>query len=280
MRSITSPIGKQHVLDVLLVAGIVAVLTTVTVLVPPSLQDQLALRPADPQWYTLLTAAYTHVSFDHLQGNLMGYLLAVSYVYWLCLYLERRQWFWQTTLGLLVITPFVVNSANVLLYGTHLPEIDGVARGFSGVVAAFVGFLLVSFTAAIREAHTTQLAQVVGVGLTLLLLLLIDTVYARTVRPIVAGLVIFGICIQAAPVLYHRDWETLVQTRSREQLLFQIAGSGLIVVVLAILTLQMFPAEVVVDNSFVNIFAHGIGFTVGIAVSAVLLSYNGSQYNL
>jgi membrane associated rhomboid family serine protease len=274
MRSITSPIGKQHAADLLLVASIVAVLTTVHVLVPSSLQDQLALRPADPQWYTLLTAAYTHASFDHLQGNLIGYLLAVGYVYWLCLYLERRQWFWQTTLGLLIITPFVVNSANVLLYGTYLPEIGGVARGFSGVVAAFVGFLLISFTAAIREAHTTQLAQVVGVGLILILLLLIDTVYARTLRPIVAGLVVFGICIQAVPILYHRDWDILVQTRSREQLLFQIAGSSLIVVVLAILTLQMFPAEVVVGNSFVNIFAHGIGFTVGIAVSAVLLSYN------
>lgn len=274
MRSITSPIGKQHAADLLLVASIVAVLTTVHVLVPSSLQDQLALRPADPQWYTLLTAAYTHASFDHLQGNLTGYLLAVGYVYWLCLYLEHRQWFWQTTLGLLIITPFVVNSANVLLYGTYLPEIGGVARGFSGVVAAFVGFLLVSFTAAIREAHTTQLAQVVGVGVTLLLLLLIDTVYARTLRPIVAGLVVFGICIQAVPILYHRDWDILVQTRSREQLLFQIARSSLIVVVLAILTLQMFPAEVVVGNSFVNIFAHGIGFTVGIAVSAVLLSYN------
>ena len=274
MRSITSPIGKQHAADLLLVASIVAVLTTVHVLVPSSLQDQLALRPADPQWYTLLTAAYTHASFDHLQGNLIGYLLAVGYVYWLCLYLERRQWFWQTTLGLLIITPFVVNSANVLLYGTYLPELDGVARGFSGVVAAFVGFLLISFTAAIREAHTTQLAQVVGVGLILLLLLLIDTVYARTLRPIVAGLVVFGICIQAVPILYHRDWDILAQTRSREQLLFQIAGSSLIVVVLAILTLQMFPAEVVVGNSFVNIFAHGIGFTVGIAVSAVLLSYN------
>lgn len=275
MRSITSPIGKQHAADLLLVASIVAVLTTVHVLVPSSLQDQLALRLADPQWYTLLTAAYTHASFDHLQGNLTGYLLAVGYVYWLCLYLERRQWFWQTTLGLLIITPFVVNSANVLLYGTYLPEIDGVARGFSGVVAAFVGFLLISFTAAIREAHTTQLAQVVGVGLILILLLLIDTVYARTLRPIVAGLVVFGICIQAVPILYHRDWDILVQTRSPEQLLFQIAGSSLIVVVLAILTLQMFPAEVVVGNSFVNIFAHGIGFTVGIAVSAVLLSYNG-----
>ncbi len=274
MGFITSPIGKQHALDLLLVASIVAVLTTVHVLVPSSLQDQLALRPADPQWYTLLTAAYTHASFDHLQANLIGYLLAVCYVYWLCLYLERRQWFWQTTLGLLVITPLVVNSANVLLYGTYLPEISGVTRGFSGVVAAFVGFLLISFTAAIREAHTAQLAQAIGVGLILLLLLLIDTVYAKTLRPIVAGLAVFGICVQAASLLYHRDWDTLVQTRSREQLLFQIAGGVLIVLVLAILTLQMFPAELVVDNSFVNIFAHGIGFIIGATVSAVVLSYN------
>lgn len=274
MRLIKSLIGKQHALDLLLIVSIVAVLTVVHVLVPPFLQDQLALRPADPQWYTLLTAAYTHASFDHLKGNLIGYLLAVCYVYWLCLYLECRQWFWQTTLGLLVITPLVVNSANVLLYGTYLPEINGVTRGFSGVVAAFVGFLLISFTAAIREAHTAQLAQAIGVGLILLLLLLIDTMYAKTLRPIVAGLVVFGICIQAASVLYHRDWDTLVQTRSREQLIFQIVGGGLIVLVLAILTLQMFPAELVVNNSFVNIFAHGIGFIIGNAVSAVFLSYN------
>jgi hypothetical protein len=51
---------------------------------------------------------------------------------------------------------------------------------------------------------------------------------AHRIRPIVAGLVVFGICVQAASVLCHRDWDTLVQTRSREQLLFQIAGGGLI----------------------------------------------------
>ena len=99
--------------------------------------------------------------------------------------------------------------------------------------------------------------------------------YAKTIRPIVAGLVVLGICVQATSVLYRRDWDTLVQTRSREQLLFQIFGGGLIILVLAILTLQMFPADLVVNNSFVNIFAHGIGFIIGTAVSAVFLSYNG-----
>jgi len=274
MGFITSPIGKQHALDLLLVTSIVAVLTMVHVLVPSSLQDQLALRPADPQWYTLLTAAYTHASYHHLQANLIGYLLAVCYIYWLCLYLERRQWFWQTTLGLLVITPLVVNSANVLLYGAYLPEINGATRGFSGVVAAFVGFLLISFAAAIREAHTAQLAQAIGVGLILLLLLLIDTVYAKTLRPRVAGLVVLGISVQAASVLYQRDWDKIVETSSHGQLLFQIAGGSLIVLVLAILTLQMFPAELVVNNSFVNIFAHGIGFIVGTAFPVVVLWYS------
>jgi membrane associated rhomboid family serine protease len=273
MRGIRAPIGKRLGLDLLLIASIAAVLTTVHVLVPSPLREQLALRPADPQWYTLQTAAYVHASFDHLQANLIGYLLAVSYAYWLCLYLERRQWFWQTTIGLLVITPVVVNSANVVLYGTYLPDIDGVARGFSGVVAAFAGFLLVSFLAAIREAHTAQLAQAVGVGLILLLLLLIDTVYARTVRPIVAGLVAFGACVQAAPLLYHRDWGTVVHARSREQLLFQIAGASFIILILTILTLQMFPAELVLDNAFVNVFAHGIGFVFGLVLPSVTLLY-------
>ncbi|WP_138007369.1 hypothetical protein [Halalkalirubrum salinum] len=276
MRATTLPISKDHSIDLLLIISIVAILTTIHVLIPSSLQDQLALQPADPQWHTLLTAAYVHAGSNHLQTNLIGYLLTVSYVYWLCLYIDRRLWFRRTTLGLLVITPLVVNSANVLLYGTYLPEINGVTRGFSGVVAAFVGFLLISFTAAVREVHTAEIAQTIAVGLILLLLLLIDTVYARTIRPIVGGLVAFGICIQAAPVLYYHDWERSVQTRTRDQLLFQIAGGGLIVLVLVILTLQMFPTELVVNNSFVNIFAHGIGFIVGTAVSAVVLFYCSS----
>ena len=56
-------------------------------------QNQLALNHSDPQWYTIVTAAYAHIDAGHMISNILGYLLAASYTYWLSLYTDRREWF-------------------------------------------------------------------------------------------------------------------------------------------------------------------------------------------
>ena len=254
--------------DLALVLAIPALLTSIYFLTPTALQQQLALTPSNSQWYTVFTAAYVHASTSHLTGNIFGYFLAVSYTYWLCLHTNRRRWFRRTTIALLLVTPIVVNIGNILVFGTVLPEVEGYSRGFSGVVGGFGGFLLVAFVVAVKDTYGSEFAEVVGVSLVLLLLLLVSVVYSGGIQPLVAGLVAVGIGLQVIGTLYERDWELpTVEVASRE-FAFQVVSGGLVVTVLAVLVLLLFPAALVEGGTFTNIVAHGIGLLTGTTIPA------------
>ena len=256
--------------DLILIISVPVLLTLVHFLTPSALQHQLALTPTDPRWYTVFTAAYVHAGVDHLSGNLFGYVLAVSYAYWLCRYADRRQWFRRTFIALLLATPIVVNISNILAFGTVLPEVKGYSRGFSGIVAGFGGFLLVAFVVAVCDTYGSDLAEVVGVSLILLLMLLISVVYAGRVQPLVAGLVTFGIGLQVIGALYQRDWEMPTINVAPRALAFQFASGGLTVVVLAFLVLLLFPAALVESGTFTNIAGHGVGLLSGIVIASIV----------
>lgn len=258
-----SPTRGELAKDLLLVLGISAFLASIHFLTPTSLQQQLALTSSDPQWYPVFTAAYVHASTSHLSGNLFGYLLAASYAYWLCLHTDRRRWFRRTFVALLLVTPIVVNIANVLAFGTVLPEVEGYSRGFSGVVGGFGGFLLVAFVVAVKDTYGSDLAEVVGVSLVLLLLLLLSVVYSGGIQPLVASLVAFGIGLQVIGALYERDWELPTVDAGPRTFAFQIASGGLVVTVLAVLVVSLFPAALVEGGTFTNIVGHGVGLVTG-----------------
>ncbi|ELZ27829.1 hypothetical protein [Halorubrum distributum] len=269
MVDVESPTRYGVGLDFILILSIPILLTSIHFLTPTAFQQQLALTPSDPQWYTIFTAAYVHASTSHLSGNLFGYFLAVSYTYWLCLHTSRRQWFRRTTIALLLVTPIVVNIGNVLAFGSVLPEVEGYSRGFSGVVGGFGGFLLVAFVVAVKDTYGSQLAEVVGMSLVLLLLLLVSVVYSGGIQPLVAGLVAFGIGLQVIGTLYERDWELPTIDVASREFAFQVVSGGLVVTVLAVLVVSLFPAALVEGGTFTNIVGHGVGFLFGSVLSLV-----------
>jgi hypothetical protein len=245
-------------------------LVAIHFLTPTALQQQLALTPSDPQWYSVFTAAYVHASTSHLSGNLIGYFLAVGFAYGLCFHTNRRQWFRRTTIALLLVTPIVLNIGNALAFGTVLPEVEGYSRGFSGVVGAFSGFLLVAFVIAVKDTYGSELAEVVGVSLVLLLLLLVSVVYSGGVQPLVAGLVALGIGLQVIGTLYERDWELPTVKVASRAAAFQVVSGGLVVTVLAVLVLLLFPAALVEGGTFTNIVGHGVGVLTGCILSVTV----------
>lgn len=266
----SSNMKQKFVSDLGLILAIPALLTAIYLLTPTTVQKQLALTPSDPQWYTVFTAAYVHVGIDHLSGNLFGYFLAVGYTYQLCRYANRRQWFRRTTVALLLVTPIVVNLGNILAFGTVLPEVEGYSRGFSGIVGGFGGFLLVAFIVAVKEAYGSELAEVVGVSLVLLILFMISVVYSGRVQPLVAGLVALGIGLQVVGALYERDWELPTVNVTTRAFAVQLVSGGLAVVVLAVLVLSLFPAALVEGGTFTNIVGHGVGVLSGAGLSIII----------
>ena len=258
--------------DIVLIIFAPVILAAIFFATPTTLQQQLALTPSDPQWYTIFTAAYVHADASHLTGNLFGYFLAVGYTYQICRYADRRQWFRRTFIALLLVTPIVVNVANVLAFGTVLPVVEGYSRGFSGVVGGFGGFLLVAFIVAVKDAYGSELAEVVGVSLVLLLLFMISVVYAGRVQPLVAGLVASGIGLQVVGTLYERDWELPTVDVTTRAFAIQFVSGGLVVVVLAVLVLSLFPAALVEGGTFTNIVGHGVGVLTGGVISGITLN--------
>jgi len=100
---------------------------------------------------------------------------------------------------------------------------------------------------------------------------LIDVVYSGTVRPVIAGLITFGIALQVVGVLYERGWELPVVEALRRTIVLRAVSGALVVGVLAILVLQMFPGTLVEGGTFVNIVAHGVGFLSGAILSIIIL---------
>ncbi|WP_157745901.1 hypothetical protein [Halorubrum trapanicum] len=270
MTDTGTPVRYEIGSDVLLLLSIPGLLSVVYFLTPTTLQQQLALTPSDPQWYTVFTAAYVHASVSHLSGNLIGYFLAVGFAYGLCLHTNRRQWFRRTTIALLLVTPIVVNVGNLLAFGTFLPENTGYSRGFSGVVGGFVGFLLVAFVVAVKDTYGSELAKVVGESLVLFLMLLVSVVYSGGIQPLVAGLVTFGIGLQVIGTLYERDWELPMVDVASRAFAFRVVSGGLVVTVLAVLVVSLFPVGLVEGGTFTNIVGHGVGLIVGVLVSTGL----------
>jgi hypothetical protein len=260
---VASDLGKLGVLPLLLAA--------IYFFVPISIQEQLALDHQNVQLYALFTAAYVHAGTGHLIANITGYAVAVSYAYWLCLQTERRKWFWSTTVVLLVAVPIVVNASNLVLFGTYLPEVTGLSRGFSGVVGAFGGFLFVAFVVAVRDTYDGNLAQLAGMSLFLLLLVMLEVVYAGTVRPVVGVAVLFGIAVQIIGYFYERERSFDVTEIVNRELLIQFVGGLLIVTVLGYLVFALFPSRLIQGDGFVNIFAHSLGFFLGVSLSSYII---------
>jgi len=260
---------RKVVADLGVLGSLPVFLAAIYFFAPVPIQEQLALDHQNVQFYTLFTAAYVHASTGHLVANLTGYAIAVSYAYWLCLQMERRKWFWGTTGLLLTVVPAVTNVANVVLFGSYLPEVSGLSRGFSGVVGAFGGFLFVVFVFAVRDAYDRNFAQLVGMSLFLLLLVILEFVYAGTIRPVVGGAVVVGIGFQVIGYFYERDPGLPSRRIVGYELIVQIVAAILIILVLSYLIFVLFPSKLVQNGGFVNIFAHGIGFLSGISFSMI-----------
>lgn len=83
------------------------------------------------------TSSYVHAGPSLLRGNVEGYLLIMTALFPLAIIAERKRELFTTSLFNLLIVPFLVSWASLIL-----PD-NKFALGFSGVNAAFLGTLLV-----------------------------------------------------------------------------------------------------------------------------------------
>jgi hypothetical protein len=254
--------------DLLGLGGVAVFLIVIHMFLPAGLQEQFAFDRSLARPETLLTAAYLHIDNQHLTNNLSGYTAVAVYTYILCLAAGERRWFWLTTLAMLTLVPMLVNVSSMVIwqaaYAGDLPP----SRGFSGVVAAFGGFLAIALLIMLRQVYTRLTVYYIGQFLLLVVLGELLVIYADS-PPVVGGaLTLFAIGLTGVGIGRHAQPDAVPQEQDEWISLIGAALEvGLVVLMLSLLVYGLFPTTLVEGGSVTNIFAHLAGLVWGVIVS-------------
>jgi len=225
----------------------------------------LALDYQNPAFYQFYTAAYVHATTAHLLGNFVGYLLSVPPLYALYVFRNRRREFFVAFAFIILAVPVIANVASYLTWGVFLDLSIQYGRGLSGVVAAFVGLLLMRILGAydeeLPEENARYAASMVGI-----ILFATWAVMFRGLNRLVA-LVMLGVMFA---VVVYASWRGnfaaagLVGWARDNQRLAVILFFGTVAALYMVVV--SFPADLQNKGGFTNLVGHGAGFFTGMAI--------------
>lgn len=263
---------SHHLLSLGILCSIPATLAALHTFTPHQIQEQFVFQYSDPSVLTAWTSAYFHSDTSHLQSNLIGYAIAIFPTYFLYDYWDRRRRFWVIVVLLLVITPLVTAlisyTLGYLQWEIFIGEIT--SRGFSGIASAFGGMLLGGVT--LFSATEYGWLNALNVTMTIILVgMIILTYVSGILTPTIGGLLIIGILGTTSVFLTVDDVKDRSHLRSRVREnrvnLFYIVYCGFVV---SAVIAMIFPLNVVQDDIFVNIIAHGSGFVSGALITFIV----------
>ena len=259
--------------DLGLIGAVPALLVWIHVVFPPAIRTRMAFHHESVDPVSLYTSAFVHLDLMHLLGNVAGFVAAALVAYGLCVQVGHRQWFRVTFAGFLLVLPVAVSLTSYAVIGLLYPSIEPVSRGFSGVGAAFAGFVFVALLSALNRLYDYRVAGYTGLAIWLLLLFEVYLIYVGDVTPPVGGL--FAVGWGACLLGIHRESTRktmLSRPRSRVELI-QLAQTVLVVVLLVSFVSVLFPPDIVEDGAVTNVFAHAAGFLYGIGGAALAGRY-------
>lgn len=250
--------------------------TTVILLVPvlpalaleagsTDLQLLFSLSYQNPEFYQFYTAAYVHANTSHLVGNLVGYLLSVPPLYALYVYQDRRREFFQAFATIVLAVPVIANVASYLTWGVFVDVPIQYGRGLSGVVAAFVGLLLMRILGAYEEELPEENAMYAASMLGIVLFVTWAIMFTGLIRYLMLGMLV----VMFAFVGY-ASWRDnfavvgLGKWARENQRLAVILLFGTFAALY--LVVGSFPADFQNQSGFTNLVGHGAGFFLGMTI--------------
>jgi membrane associated rhomboid family serine protease len=227
----------------------------------PGLSTRLAFEHTGIRPVEMWTSGFVHLNDGHLQDNLYGYALTAVPLYVLYQFAwDRLRRFWVTFAAVVLVAPFVSSLGSYLYWQSVAPEATPTSRGFSGVVAALAGALLVSVLAYVADEYGRQRAAQVG---PLVVLVPISAVAVGVFDGLplrLAGLIAFGLVlgIWNATSGYGAEFRAVLDDE-----LVPILVVGYCVAVLAVVLPLLFPSTVVQEESVTDVAGHFSGLCAG-----------------
>ncbi|WP_458205497.1 hypothetical protein [Haladaptatus sp. NG-SE-30] len=257
---------KTLVFDVALLSLVPTILVLIHYLTSQPLQNSLALNHRNVEWYTLWTHVYVHQPLPndgHLVGNVRSYLLVASLGWLLSVVRSRRRQFWGATCFFLLVAPPLIAGFSYLVLDIVIGVAPRFDRGFSGIVGAFGGYLLLTVLGYVEANFETRDTYYLA-GLFLILVAggfgatrtgTLGVVFILSAVLLTLGFLlgVYNGAISDGTEIF--DWGR------NEPATGLLVCAGLFASALTIV--GSFPAETVRNGGFVNIFAHAAGIFVG-----------------
>lgn len=259
---------RRNILEFTILLSIPAILVLLYYIAPIHLQEQLTLNHTNLRWYAFWTNAYIHEhqpGDKHLLMNVVAYLLLIFPT--LAIYKLRGQArrFWIVFAVIIAITPLVTSISSYIAF--H--EILGLQilndRGFSGVVGAFDGFLIVT----ILSVFASEQPEPVGMhSMGLYFAYLIMGLGAVTSRPLFLVIGVLGLLITllATKTEYVSSWPELSSWGFAHPRMSIALIAAIFVSALAFAA--ALPNDITSGGSLKNIVAHGAGIVFGMLTAS------------
>ncbi|MFB6301009.1 MAG: hypothetical protein ABEH65_12200 [Halobacteriales archaeon] len=233
-------------------------------LLPAAARRELALVYERPTLVSMLTAHFVHATWGHLFSNLGSYTLVTLTAYVLSVLTDRRRQFFIVFVAILTVVPMGLSLVIVQLRST------GIAWGFSGIVMALVGYLLLIQVGyfALRFSPAAHLDHAPGIFFFgIAAIVLITSPLTRTTGLIVSGVILIGL-FYLWPVLRASSISGVFAGVQRAGY-FEVALFGTITSGWMILT--TFSARAGTTTVIIDQTSHLFGFTAGFLLAYIAL---------
>lgn len=251
----------------MILLAIPGVLAAIYYLSPQSFQQSLVLDHTKPRIHNFWTNALAHEhrpEDGHLIGNSVGYLLLVFPCWILYRYRDQERKFWTGLAIILTIGPFIVSASSYITFYEILGLLIENDRGFSGVVSALAGFLLVSIVFVFAEEQEESVA-ILSTGLYFGCVMLGLGVLTRRITAIGLGLLVLIVIFAGTRTRYVARAAELADWGREHPPLSVVLVIAILVSVLGFAA--SLPADITSGDGLTNIVAHGTGFVFGMLVA-------------
>lgn len=254
----------------LLLLAIPAVLAVIYYGTSLSFQQSLILdhtHPGVPNFWTNALVHNHQQDDSHLIGNIVGYLLLAFPCWILHIYRSLEKRFWTGLALILTVGPLITSASSYIAFYEFLGMGLQNDRGFSGVVGALVGFLLLAILHTFEQKQDDQVA-ILSVGIYVAYLILGLGVFTERILAIGLGfLLLVGVLISTR-TQYVASVAELTDWKNEHGRLSQVLVVATLVSVITFAALL--PSDITADGELTNIVAHGAGIMFGMVVASSL----------